>query len=140
VFCRSHAVQLHRDRSKFDAAGVRLAVIGQGTPAHAAHFRETQEVDLPMYVDEGRETYKAAGTKIATANELIGPRMVAKGAATSRRDGVMQGKIVGHAAQLGGVMVVRPGNEITYVHLANDAGDNPPNDEVLEAATAAAKA
>ena len=139
MFCRSHAVQLHRDRSKFDAAGVRLAVIGQGKPAHAQHFRETQEVDLPMFVDEGRDTYKAAGTKIATGNELIGPRVVAKGAATSRRDGVMQGRIAGHAAQLGGVMVVRPGNEIVYVHLANDAGDNPRNEEVLEAASAAAQ-
>ena len=133
-------MQLHRDRSKFDAAGVRLAVIGQGTPAHAQHFRETQEVDLPMYVDEARDSYKAAGTKIATGPELIGPRMVAKGASVGRRDGVRQGKIVGHAAQLGGVMVVRPGNEIVYVHLADDAGDNPPNDEVLEAARAASKA
>ncbi|HKN93635.1 MAG TPA: AhpC/TSA family protein [Thermoleophilaceae bacterium] len=133
-------MQLHRDRSKFDAAGVRLAVIGQGTPAHAQHFRETQEVDLPMYVDEARDSYKAAGTKIATGAELIGPRMVAKGASVGRRDGVHQGRIIGHAAQLGGVMVVRPGNEIVYVHLADDAGDNPPNEEVLEAAKAASKA
>lgn len=140
MFCRSHAVQLHRDRSKFDAAGVRLAVIGQGTPAQAQHFRETQDIDLPMYVDEARETYKAAGTKIATASELIGPRMMAKGASASRRDGVTQGRIVGHAAQLGGVMVVRPGNEIVYVHLSGDAGDNAPNNEVLEAARAASQA
>lgn len=133
-------MQLHRDRSKFDAAGVRLAVIGQGTPAHAQHFGETQNVDLPMYVDEGRDTYKAAGTKVGTANELIGPRVVAKGAAASKNDGVMQGRIIGHPAQLGGVMVVRPGNKITYVHLADDASDNPPNEEVLEAAKAASKA
>lgn len=132
-------MQLHRDRSKFEAAGVRLAVIGQGTPAHAQHFRETQDIDLPMYVDKGRESYKAAGTKVGTANELIGPRVVAKGAAASRSDGVMQGRIIGHAAQLGGVMVVRPGNEIVYVHLADDASDNPPNEEVLEAAKAASK-
>jgi prostamide/prostaglandin F2alpha synthase len=132
-------VQLHRDRSKFEDAGVRLAVIGQGTPAHAAHFRDSQKIDLPMYVDEGRESYKAAGAKVGTVSELLGPRVVARGAAASRRDGVVQGRTVGHPAQLGGVMVVRPGDEIVYVHLADDAGDNPPNDEVLRAAREGSK-
>ena len=132
-------MQLHRDRSKFEEAGVRLAVIGQGTPAHAAHFRDSHELDIPLYVDEGRESYKAAGTKIATFSELLGPRVVAKGVAASRRAGVVQGRTIGHAAQLGGVMVVGPGNEIVYVHLADDAGDNPPNDEVLQAAREASK-
>jgi peroxiredoxin len=133
-------VQLHRDRSKFEDAGVRLAVIGQGTPAHAQHFRESQKLeDLPMYVDEGRKSYKAAGTKVGTMGELLGPRVVAKGMAASRRDGVVQGRTVGHPAQLGGVMVIKPGSEIVYVHLADDAGDNPPNDEVLQAASEASK-
>ena len=132
-------MQLHRDRSKFEDAGVRLAVIGQGTPAHAAHFRDSQKVDLPMYVDKGRESYRAAGTKVATVSELLGPRMIARGAAASRRDGVVQGRTVGHPAQLGGVMIVRPGDEIVYVHLADDASDNPTNDEVLKAAREASK-
>jgi peroxiredoxin len=132
-------VQLHRDRSKFDAAGARLAVIGQGTPAHAAHFRDSHRLDIPMYVDKGRESYKAAGTKIATFSELLGPRVVAKGALASRRNGVVQGRTIGHPAQLGGVMVVKPRGEIAYVHLADDAGDNPPNDEVLRAAREASQ-
>jgi peroxiredoxin len=130
-------VQLQRDRSKFEDAGVRLVVIGQGTPAQAAHFRDSHRLDIPIYVDKRRESYKAAGAKIATFNELLGPRVVAKGVGASRRDGVVQGRTIGHPAQLGGVMVVRPGNEIAYVHLADDAGDNPPNDEVLQAASQA---
>lgn len=132
-------MQLHRDRSKFDAAGVRLAVIGQGTPAQAAHFQESQKIDLPMYVDEGRASYKAAGAKVGTVTELLGPGVVAKGVAASRRDKVVQGRTVGHPAQLGGVMIVKPGDQIAYVHLADDAGDNPPNSEVLAAAKAASK-
>jgi len=132
-------VQLHRDRSEFEASGARLAVIGQGTPAHAAQFRDSQKLEIPLYVDEGRDTYKEAGTKIATVGELLGPAMIAKGAKASRRDGVVQGKTVGHPAQLGGVMIVRPGDEIVYVHLADDASDNPTNDEVLKAAREASK-
>lgn len=132
-------MQLHRDRAKFEAAGVRLAVIGQGTPAHATHFRDSHKLDIPLYVDERRDSYRAAGAKVATFGELLGPRVLAKGALAARRDGVVQGRTVGHPAQLGGVLVVRPDNSIAYVHLADDASDNPPNDEVLEAARAAAK-
>jgi peroxiredoxin len=132
-------VQLHRDRSKFDATGARLVVIGQGTPAQATQFQESLEIELPIYVDKSRDTYRAAGAKVATFNELLGPRVVAKGMAASRRDGVVQGKTVGHPAQLGGVIVMRRGGEIVYAHLADDASDNPPNSEVLDAATEASK-
>jgi peroxiredoxin len=130
-------VQLHRDRERFDATGVRLAVIGQGTPAHARHFQDTQGVDLPMYVDEGRESYRAAGTKVATFGELLGPRSLAKGVRRSFQDRVHQGRTIGHPAQLGGVLVVMPDGSIPYAHLADDASDNPPNDEVLAAIRAA---
>ena len=126
-------MQLHRDRSKFEAAGARVTVIGQGTPTQAAHFRDSHRLDLPIYVDVRRESYKAAGTKVATVSELLGSRVIAKGALASRRDGVVQGRTIGHPAQLGGVMVVKPGNQIVYVHLADDASDNAPNDELLKA-------
>jgi hypothetical protein len=131
-------VQLHRDREKFDAAGARLGVIGQGTPEQAAHFRESLELDFPIYVDEGREVYEAAGTKIATFDELLGPKMVARGAAAAAKNGVHQGRTVGHPAQLGGVLVVLPGDDIAYCHLSDDASDNPPNSEVLAAVKAVA--
>jgi hypothetical protein len=101
-------VQLHRDREQFDASGARLVVIGQGTPEQGAAFLASQKVDLPLYVDKGRESYKVAGTKIGTFGELLGPRMVAKGAAATAQLGIHQGRIVGHAAQLGGVLVIRP--------------------------------
>jgi peroxiredoxin len=131
-------VQLHRDREEFEAAGVRLAVVGQGRPEHARDFMEAQKVDLPTYVSEDRAAHKAAGTKKATLNELIGPRSVLRGLRTSAAERVHQGRVVGHPAQLGGVLIVKPDGSIPYVHLADDPSDNPPNEEVLEAARAAA--
>jgi hypothetical protein len=131
-------VQLHRDRRKFEEVGVRLAVIGQGRPDQARHFQETLDVDLPMYVSGDRAAYRAAGTKVGTLGELLGPKSVMKGIRRSASDRVVQGRIVGHAAQLGGVLIVKPDGSIPYAHLANDASDNPPNDEVLAAARAAA--
>ena len=53
-----------------------------------------------------------AGTKIGTFGELLGPRMVAKGAAATAKLGIHQGMTIGHPAQLGGVLVIRPGDEI----------------------------
>ena len=131
-------MQLHRDRERFEAAGVELAVIGQGTPAHARHFAESQKVTgLRMYVDEKRESYREAGTKVGTLGELLGPRSVWRGLQRSVADGVRQGRTVGHPAQLAGVLVVRPDDSIAYAHLADDASDNPPNDEVLAAGRSA---
>ena len=127
-------MQLHRDRERFRAAGVELVVIGQGRPEQAEDFRRSQGVEeLELLVDEGRKSYKAAGTKMATVNELLGPRVVLKGLRRSAASRVHQGRTVGHPAQLGGVLLVMPDGSIPYAHLAEDAGDNPPNDEVLAA-------
>lgn len=119
---------------------MRLAVIGQGRPEDAQHFQETLDVDLPMYVSGDRAAYRAAGTKVGTLGELLGPRSVLKGIRRSASDRVVQGRIVGHAAQLGGVLIVAPDGTIPYAHLAQDASDTPPNDEVLAAARSAAAA
>ena len=127
-------MQLHRDRDRFRDAGVELVVIGQGRPEQAQNFRRSQDVEgLELLVDKGRKSYEAAGTKIATVGELVGPRMLLKGIRRSAASRVHQGRTVGHPAQLGGVLLVMPDASIPYAHLADDAGDNPPNDEVLSA-------
>jgi hypothetical protein len=134
-------MQLHRDRDEFAAAGVRLAVVGQGTPAHAKDFLASRKIDgLELYVDTERATYKAAGTKMAGAEALLSPKVGLKAARTVLRSRVIQAPSYygGHPAQLGGVMIVKPDGSVPYVHLADDAGDHPPNAEVLAAARAAA--
>jgi peroxiredoxin len=143
VFCRDQAVKLHRVRDDFEAAGVRLVMIGHGTPEMAAAFRRAQGVDLPVLVDPDRRVYDAIGAKVATMSELIGPRQILAGlraAVGSRmRQGdiaVHQGRIIGNAAQLGGVLVVAPDGSVRYSHLAEDASDYPPAREVLAAARA----
>jgi AhpC/TSA antioxidant enzyme len=131
-------VQLHRAREEFEAAGVELVLIGQATPRHAAHFRRTMKVELPVLADEDRSSYKAAGWKVGGVGELFGPRSVGLGLARAVRSGgrIRQGRTIGHPAQLGGAMVVAPGGEVVFSHMARDASDNPPPDELLEAARA----
>ena len=133
-------MQLHRDRDAFEEAGVELAVIGQGTPRQARAFKDDRELDFRLLVDPKRATYRAVGAKKASVGELLGPRLALRAARAVASERVVQGRTVGHPAQLGGVLVVVPGGEIVWSHLANDAGDNPPNERVLEAARAAAEA
>jgi hypothetical protein len=123
---------LNRDRDKFAEAGAPLVVIGQGTPENAAWFRERFGLELDLLVDTDRKAYKAAGTKVATFSELLGPKMIARGFRRSRKTGVRQGKTVGHPAQLGGLMLVTPGGDVPWAHLSDDASDYPPNAEVVQ--------
>src|SRR3954447_9439872 len=109
-----------------------------GTLAMAEDFRKQFKVTLPILIDRDREAYRAAGTKVGGVTDLLGPKVVAKGLLTSARTGIVQGRTQGNAAQLGGVLIVKPDGTIPYAHLAEDASDNPPNREVLEAARAAA--
>jgi hypothetical protein len=131
-------VQLHRDRKRFADAGATLAVIGQGSPAHAAAFKDDHGLSFTLLVDPDRKTYKAVGAKMAGVTDLFGPHVALKGLRAVAGERVVQGRTVGHPAQLGGVLVVARGGEVTWSHLASDAGDNPANTHVLEAAREAA--
>ena len=124
---------MDRARDQFEAAGVNLVLIGQLTPRHAAHFRRRQQIELPVLADENRESYRAAGAKMGSLTDLIGPKVVAKGALTSLRTGKLQGRTVGDPAQLGGTIVVAPGGEIVWSHMAKDASDNASPQQILRA-------
>ncbi len=124
---------MDRAREEFEAAGANLVLIGQATPRQAAHFRRRREIDLPVLADERRQTYKIVGLKVGSLMDLLGPKVVAKGALTTARTGMLQGKTIGNPAQLGGAMVIDRGGRIVWSHRAKDASDNASPQELLEA-------
>jgi hypothetical protein len=124
---------LDRAHKDFEAAGADLVLIGQLTPRHAAHFRRRQQIEVPVLADEHRKSYKAAGAKVGNLNDLLGPKVVAKGALTTLRTGKLQGRTLGHPAQLGGAMVIAPPGEIVWSRMAKDASDNASPKEILSA-------
>jgi AhpC/TSA antioxidant enzyme len=124
---------LDRARERFDEGGIGLVLIGQATPRHAAHFRRRHDLSLPVLADEKRESYRAAGLKVGSVGDLIGPKSVAKGALTTLRTGKVQGRIIGDASQLGGAMVIARDGEVVFEHRAKDASDNASPDEILAA-------
>ena len=126
-------MQLHGAREDIDAAGANLVLIGQLTPRHAAHFRRRQGIELPVLADERRQSYRAVGAKVGSLGDLLGPKVVAKGALTSLRTRRLQGRTLGHPAQLGGTILVSREGEITWSHMARDASDNASPEEILKA-------
>jgi peroxiredoxin len=124
---------LDRARKQFDDVGARLVLIGQLTPRDAARFRRRHGIELPVLADDDRASYKAAGAKVGSTSDLVGPKVVAKGVLTSLRTGKVQGRTLGHPAQLGGAMVISPDGEIVWSHMAKDASDNASPQEILAA-------
>jgi hypothetical protein len=90
-------------------------------------------IDLPILADEERVSYKAAGAKLATLDELLGGSVVVKGVVASARDGVVQGRTVGEPAQLGGSMIIHPDGSIPWTHMSEDASDIAGPSEIVEA-------
>ena len=127
-------MQLHRAREQFERASVGLTLIGQATPRQATAFRRKLDIDLPVLADEERSTYKAAGIPRASVGQLLGPRSVLSGVKHGARSGVVQGRIIGDAAQLGGAAIVRPGGEVAFEQVQRNAGDTVEAEALLEAA------
>jgi hypothetical protein len=128
-------VQLHRARERFEQAGLGLVLIGQATPRQAKHFARKLDLDgQTILADEDRGTYRLAGFRRANVAQLLGPRSVLAGVKHGARSGVVQGRIVGDAAQLGGAVVVRPDGTIALHHASQHAGDTIEVDDLLAAA------
>ena len=120
-------------REDFQAAGVELVLIGQATPRHAAHFAKRQKLSLPVLADEQRASYRAAGAKVGGVSDLLGPKVFAKGLATIASTGKVQGRTIGHPAQLGGAAVIGPHDTVIWSRMAKDASDNASAQEILAA-------
>jgi hypothetical protein len=124
---------LNRAHEQIEAAGAGLFLVGQATPRHAAHYKRRFASELTIYADEERASYEAMGMPRVGASGLIGPKSLAKGLSRTVTSGVVQGRIIGDVAQLGGTALVMPGGEIAWAHLSHDASDNASVEEILAA-------
>ena len=129
-------MQVHRAREGFEAAGARLALIGQGNARQAASFRRRMALDVPVLADEGRLSYRVAGARRGGIDQLLGPRSVVSGLHHMARSGVVQGRPVGDVTQLGGAMVIHPDGSVGFRRMAEHAGDSAEPTDLLAAVAA----
>ncbi len=137
VHCREHATQLHRESQRIRDAGAELFVIGNGTPSFIDGFREMTKYTGAIYTDPSLATFKAAHLK-RSVGSTIDPRGFGK-ALRALASGHRQAIIPqGDQWQQGGVLVVKPSNEIVWHYVSGRAGDNPSVTQIVDAIRARA--
>ncbi|MGI8608301.1 MAG: peroxiredoxin-like family protein [Candidatus Dormibacteria bacterium] len=114
-----------------------VAIIGNGTLAHAQDFDKTHGKGLRSLVDTKKQTYKALGFRRGVRYTL-GPASLARGVDAMSR-GFRQVSTQGDAFQQGGTLVVAAGGRPVLFQRARFAGDHASLEEILAAATMAAE-
>jgi len=128
---------LQRAQSEIEAAGADLVVVGNGSPSFIAGFRERTGFAGTVYTDPERNAHRALKLK-RSVRSTIGLRTMAK-AMKAYRAGNRQKSTQGDGFQQGGVFVVAAGGALVYEQRSEYAGDQPPVEEIIEAAREAAR-
>ena len=125
-------MQLHRDKGLLDAAGMDVAVIGNGSPSFIAGFRDETGWKGPVYTDPSRRVYEAAQLK-RSVMKTLDPRAAAvalRALARGHRQGLVP---QGDQWQQGGVLVVAPDGRVLWHHASDRPDDHPGAEEILRA-------
>lgn len=123
---------MREHEQEFRAKGARLAVIGMGDRHYANLFREESGITFPLLIDERLEAYKAAALRKANLLHLL--RSDNKAARDrARAAGHKQHKLGENPFQLGGSLVLGPGNRDRFVHISETFGDNARVEDLLAA-------
>jgi hypothetical protein len=111
--------------------GAELVLIGNGGVRFARAFREDLGLEVPLYTDPSRETYRAAGMR-REVGAVLHPRVLG-GAVRAFAKGHRQGLVQGDAWQQGGVLVVFPPDQERFAHLNRSAEDHLDPQRILAA-------
>jgi hypothetical protein len=124
---------LRDHEEEFRSLGCDVAAIGLGSRHYAEAFREDTGITFPLFVDEDRLAYKAVGMGSASLLHLL-RKDNAKARKRAKRGGHSQHRLGKDPLQLGGGLVLAPGDRDLYVYLSETFGDNAPIEDMLAAA------
>ncbi len=122
---------------EIEALGAGLAVVGLGNPTFAKGFRESTKYVGPLFVDGEGLAYRAAALRRLRPWHLLDPRLI-RNAMRAKKEGFRQSRVAGDPWQLGGTLVVAPGDRVIYAWRNRNADDDAPMEEVLAALRAGA--
>jgi peroxiredoxin len=125
-------VQLHDARQRFDDAGVRLIVIGNGSASFIEGFRAKSGYRGDIYTDPGLHTYRALELRDDWRASLSLSGLLRALSAMLR--GFRQTTTQGHAMQQGGVFVIDTHGTIVSAFRSQHAGHHPSVHAVVAAA------
>jgi len=131
-FCKEGVAKLREFINEFKRLDTEIIIIGNGSPNQAKAFQERYAHDLPVFVDQTRESYEAAGFK-RSAWSTFGPKVFLAGLRALVK-GYLPASVQGDVLQQGGALVVVPPDGMAIFHYANQhSGDHPPLREIVTA-------
>lgn len=132
-FCRAHVRGVQAAEARFREEGVRVVVIGMGTPEQCARFRRRQGLGFPVLSDPERAAYRAYGLPAGTAEQLMGRPELTGGIRLALR-GLLPSRPTGDPRQLGGDFLIDREGVLRYARRSRRAADVPDPEALLAAA------
>lgn len=132
ITCRAHAVEVWGRRKELENNGAKIYFIGSGAPYFVGKFKKELELfDTQIFTDPTLRVFQAAGFERGFFKALH-PSGIYNGYQKSK-EGHSQGKYekdAGDLWQLGGVIMIKPGNKLAYHYISEVAGDYPPEKDI----------
>lgn len=132
-FCRAHVAALRDAEARFREEGVRIAVVGMGTPEQCARFQRRQGLNFPVLSDPDRVAHRSYGLPEGTTEQVMGRPEIAAGLRLALR-GLLPSRPVGNPRQLAGDFLIDREGVLRYARRANRAADIPDPEALLAAA------
>lgn len=126
IACRGHATDVWNNREKYKSSGAEIYFIGNGAPNMIKGFKESLGIqEAWIYTDPTLEAFKISGFKRGIL-PAVGPRSILKILELKKRgfqSDENYGPQHGDAKQLGGIIAIKPANQITYYYASQYLGD-----------------
>ena len=130
---------MRRKKDAFEHLGAAVVLVGLGSVAQTAAFKERFDVPFPMIADPEKQLFEAFRLKQASAGALLSAKMVFRGV-TAMAKGHGIGAPKGDVRQLPGVFIIGTDGLILFSHHASGPADHPRPETLLAALRADAAA
>jgi len=124
--------QLRHAKSRFDEAGLGIALVGMGSPEEAQDFKPRFSVPFTVIADPQRALYQAFALPRMSPLGFLSPTLALRGLA-AMAEGHTMGLPQGDVRQLGGVFIIDTQGRILSGHHARDPAEHPEVDDILAA-------
>jgi peroxiredoxin len=126
-------VQLRGDRTGFREIGVRVALVGLGSPERAGWFCKDKHLSLPFLclTDPSGGAHRDYELRHGTTRQVFGPQLYSRWATLNLNAETRQRAPQEDWRQLPGTFVIDLDGIVRYAHRNKDVGDNPSNDEIF---------
>jgi len=118
-------------QQNFRDKNAELAVIGCGDPKYIKEFKNVTGYSGNVFTDPSRQSYRILSLT-SSIGGLLGMQTLRSGLSAIKK-GVKPGSLQGSALQLGGAVIVGSDATIRYYYKGKEAGDSPPEHEMLNA-------